>query len=89
MRKNPCEKCLEILGYNNCHLRCGMTGLEMRQLLYAHRCPDIPGASETTQRAQNRNREQFRVLSEHCVFWGGDILPEELLEIVRNHKHKK
>lgn len=83
MKRNPCEKCLEGLSLHNCHLPCMITGLQMRALLYAYRCPDIPYAHVTTQRVQDKNRKRFLALKNNCVFWGNQVLPEELPEILK------
>ena len=88
MKKIACEKCLGMLNANNCHLPCGFTGLEMRQLLYAYRCPDIPGAHQTTIDVQKRNLERFRILSGNCLFWGKTTMPSMLKEMLDKDKKK-
>lgn len=88
MKRNACEKCLEMLNANNCHLPCGYTGLEMRQFLYAYRCPDIPGAHKTTVEAQKRNHEIFQALSENCLFWGHTTPASMLKDLLEKSKKK-
>ena len=90
MKQTPCEKCMKMLTPGNCRLRCGYSFFEMCRLLYAYRCPNIPGAHATTVKAQEHNREAFQVLSENCVFWGKTALPEALPGIVKEHfKYKR
>lgn len=86
MKQTACEKCLTMLNATNCHLPCGFTGLEMRQLLFAYRCPDIPGAHQTTRDVQRRNHERFQMLSEHCLYWGKTTMPSMLQALLNKNK---
>ena len=88
MKTVPCEKCTRMLNANNYTLPCGFTGLEMRQLLYAYRCPEIPGAHKTTRDVQKRNQGRFRMLSENCLYWGKTTMPSMLKEMLDKNNKK-